>query len=122
MTDLRMTRGDDKAFAFVLTTASGDPLDLTGASVYMTAKEAYSDTDDGATFQKTNLDGITVLNAANGLIRVDLVPTDTEDLDDRRVRLYYDIQVRDADDKVTTVQSGRLVVYPDVTLTTTEVS
>lgn len=122
MTDLRMTRGDSKAFAFAITDASGDPLDLTGASVWMTAKEAYADTDDGATFQKTNADGITVLDAANGLIRVDLVPGDTDGLDDKRVRLLYDIQVLDADDKVTTPISGRIVVSPDVTLTTTEVS
>lgn len=122
MTDLRMTRGDSKAFAFALTDASGDPIDLTGASVWMTAKEAFSDTDAGATFQKTNLDGITVLDEDNGLIRVELVPDDTDGLDDKRVRLLYDIQVLDADDKVITPVSGRIVVSPDVTLTITEVS
>jgi hypothetical protein len=115
--DLSMIRGDSRTFAFPLTDASG-PIDLTNCSVWMTAKEYYTDTDDSATFQKSTSDGITVLDEDNGLIKVELEPADTTDLDGKRHRLVYDIQVEDSAGAVTTVLRGRLTVYPDVTVTT----
>lgn len=118
--DLKMTRGDSKRIALALPDASGNPLDLTDASVWMTAKEAFTDTDDAATFQKTIGAGITVLDEDNGVILVELDPEDTSTLDAVRTRLVYDIQVKDADDAISTPISGKLTVYPDVTITISE--
>lgn len=120
--DLKMFRGDSKSFVLALPDAAGNPIDLTGAMVWMTAKEALADDDSGATFQKSVGDGITVLDDTHGVILVELDSADTEDLAASRTRLYYDVQVKDADDKVTTALSGRITVYPDVTITTGEPS
>lgn len=120
--DLKMFRGDSKSFVLALPDAAGEPIDLTGGTVWMTAKSAYADDDSVAIFQKVTGDGITVLDATHGAVLVELDPEDTEDVDAVRTRLYYDVQVKDADDKITTVLSGRLTVYPDVTVTTGAVS
>ena len=120
--NLSMIRGNSKLFAFPLTNSDGDPIDLTGATVTMTAKAAYTDTDAAAVFQKTEADGITVVSALNGVITVDLDPADTSSLTGKVNRLIYDIQVQDADDRVSTPVRGKLVVQPDVTETIVEVS
>jgi len=109
--NLDMTRGDSKSFLFAL------GVDLTGAvEVWMTAKEALADSDPGV-FQKSVGAGITVIDDAAGTIQVDLDPADTEDLDAVTNRLFYDVQVEDVNNKVSTRQSGRLIVRPDVTTT-----
>lgn len=121
--DLSMIRGDSKTFALSLTDAAGDPLDLTGCTVWITAKEAYTDTDAAATFQHSTDDGnITILDEDTGVIAVDIDPADTTDLDGKTTRLVYDIQVEDGVGKVTTPVRGKLVVRPDVTITTEVVS
>jgi uncharacterized protein YbjT (DUF2867 family) len=118
MSDLTMIRGDSKTFAVSLRDVAGDAIDLTGASVTMTAKEAYTDLDASATFQKTISDGITVLDEDTGVIQVELEPADTTSLDGKKTRLYYDIQVEGSDGKVTTAVRGKLIVHPDVTIDT----
>jgi len=118
--DYKLTRGDSKTIITPLADAAGDPIDLTGATVWFTAKEDFTDTDDAATFQKSTADGITVIDEDTGVIQVDIEPEDTADLDGVRTRLFYDIQVKDAADRISTPQSGKIVVYPDVTITTDE--
>jgi hypothetical protein len=109
--NLEMTRGDSKTFLFAL------GVDLTGAvGIWMTAKSALADADPGV-FQKTDLAGITVIDEASGSIQIDVDPADTEDLEAVTNRLFYDIQVEDVNNKVSTRQSGRLIVRPDVTTT-----
>lgn len=117
--DLKMIRGDSRTFVRALTDAADNPIDLTGATVTMTAKSLYTDADPGV-FQKTTVDGITVLDEVSGLIRIDLEPGDTSDLEGRTNRLVYDIQVEDGAGGVTTPVRGKLVVSPDVTTTITE--
>lgn len=120
--DYKMTRGDSRTIITPLADAAGDPIDLTGCTVWFTAKALYTDADASATFQKSTADGITVVDEDTGVIQVDIDPEDTEDLDGVRTRLVYDIQVKDATGKVSTPQSGKLIVYPDVTITTADVS
>jgi len=111
--NLDMTRGDSKTFYFALDT------DLTDAvGVWMTAKSALADADPGV-FQKTIGDGVTVIDEPSGTIQVDLEPTDTSALEAKTNRLFYDVQVEDVDNKVTTHLSGRLIVRADVTTTVT---
>jgi hypothetical protein len=108
---MSLIRCDSHTFVFVL------GIDLTGATgIWMTAKSALADVDPGV-FQKTLSDGVTVLDDVTGTISVDLEPADTEDLTGPRDRLYYDVQVLDVDDKISTPQRGRLVVKADVTTT-----
>lgn len=107
-----MIRGDSKTFLFAF------DVDLTGATgVWMTAKSALADADGAAIFQKTLTDGVTVIDDVTGTVQVDLEPADTAALDGPRDRLYYDVQVLDVDDKITTLAHGRLIVRADVTTT-----
>jgi hypothetical protein len=109
--NLEMTRGDSKTFVFALN------VNLTDAvGIWMTAKALLADADPGV-FQKTDGAGITVIDEPSGTIQVDLDPGDTEDLAAVTNRLFYDIQVEDVNNKVSTQQSGRLIVRPDVTTT-----
>lgn len=112
MSDLSMIRGDSKTFLFAF------DVDLTGASeVWMTAKSALADSDGAAIFQKTVGAGVTVVDDPTGTVQIDLDPDDTSSLSGPRDRLYYDVQVLDTDDKITTLASGRLIVRADVTTT-----
>lgn len=109
--NLEMIRGDSKTFLFAL------DVDLTDAvGIWMTAKSARADADPGV-FQKSVGAGITVIDDATGTISVELDPADTSDLDAVTNRLYYDVQVEDVDNKVSTPRIGRLVVRPDITTT-----
>jgi hypothetical protein len=121
--NLTMIRGDSRRFAFPLTDAAGEPLDLTDCTITMTAKSAYTDSDAIAVFAKTDTNGITVAtDPTTGIIVVELESGDTSSLDSRIQRLVYDIQVQKSTGEVSTPVRGRLTVYPDVTTTIVEVS
>jgi hypothetical protein len=113
--NISATRGDSARFLLTLT-EDGDPLDLTDAEVWMTAKRHLRDTDADAVFQKSVGDGITITDDAGGLAQVDLEPGDTSALPTRVMRLHYDVQVKTQEDRVLTPISGTLTVSPDVTL------
>ncbi len=96
MTTLALTivRGKSASFDIAVTTNAANgasvPADLTGASVEFTAKDSIANTANY--FQKTAGNGITVLNAATGLLRLNLTPADTF-TSDFRDSLYCDLQV-----------------------------
>ncbi len=115
--NIRATRGDSERYLLTITEDAA-AVDLTDASIWMTAKRRARDADAAAVFQKTVGDGITITNAAGGLARVDLVPGDTEDLPARSIQLVYDVQVKLDDGRVLTPISGVLTVEPDVTVAT----
>jgi hypothetical protein len=77
-----MFRGNTVVFDFSVT-LGGNPVDLTGAGLWFTAK-----TSPGATsvvFQKPIGAGITVTNAAEGAGLIQLEPGDTAGLASRQV-------------------------------------
>ena len=113
--NISATRGDSERFLLTLT-EDEEPLDLTGAEVWMTAKRHLRDTDAEAVFQKSVGDGITITDDEGGLAQVDLVPGDTSGLPTRVMRLHYDVQVKTQGGRVLTPISGTLTVSPDVTL------
>lgn len=112
---LRMVRGDDYEFdVFVTDSASGDAEDLTGTELWFTAKRTYYEADGVAPITKEIGDGITVLDAAGGQARVLIEAADTEDFTQREV-LRFDVQWRDSNALLHTIQSGDLIVEMDVT-------
>ena len=117
MSNFAITRGDTVEFSASIT-LGGVALNITGASLWFTAKKQFIDADEDAVFQKTIGDGITVTNAASGLITIAIDPEDTEELSNVKTQLQYDLQMKDSEDKVYTVASGTLVVNPGVTTAT----
>jgi hypothetical protein len=110
---LTMTRGDTYTFSGT-TELDGVALNLTGATIVMTAK--WSVQDSTYVFQLLEGSGITVTDAAAGAITVVIPASATTGLPDTEVKLRYDIEVTTAANNVYTVARGDLVVQPDVTV------
>lgn len=118
MTDFSVDHGTDNTLDLVLVDGANQPLNLTGASIWFTAKRRYSDTDADAIIQKTVGDGITVDNAAGGLAHVTLLPEDTFDLPFYRQTFRYDVKVKSSDGISAIVARGQLTIEPAVTSAT----
>lgn len=96
------------------------PVDLTGATIWMTAKKALSDTDLNAVFQiKTPDDIIIDADPATGKAKVIVPAAATTSVvfpkGTAQLELYYDIQVKTQDGVVQTVGAGKLLLAEDVT-------
>ena len=106
-----MIRGDTEWLDTKATQADGTTaLDLTGATIYCTAKLNPGDADPGH-FQKTNATGggITVTNATGGLMETKIVKADTSGLT-ATTTLFWDIQVNTAAGNSHTIDWGTIDV------------
>lgn len=113
---IQMVRGDD----FVMNLAvilDGEPVDLTGCTLKMTAKYDPKDSDVNAVFQLTNGSGITITSATSGLATITIAANKTSTLPASKTILYVDIQLTQADTSVKTIYYGKLIIVPDVTVT-----
>jgi len=111
-----MTRGDTKQIG-VSVTRNDSPVDLTGATIWMSAKRSYPDTV--YVFQiSTVTDDVEITDEEGGLATVTIPPDATSGLSSQVNTLVYDIQVRESDGTITTVGSGTITVNPDVTTET----
>jgi hypothetical protein len=114
-TNLEMQRGDDPSFTVTAVKADGKrPENITGATLWFTAKDRRADADPGV-FQKTGA-SIVIVDGANGIARVDIAAADTSAFAGPRT-LYWDLQSK-AGGKVQTLAFGRLKVRVDVTRAT----
>lgn len=118
-TNLSMKRGDNKIVQVTLgnLTANG----ITDFQFWFTAKQSLGDTDAQAVIKKLPAD-FNVVQAGNastpGIVTCEILPADTSSLGDFIVNLTYDVQVKDASGRTTTIQDGKLKVKPDVTRAT----
>jgi hypothetical protein len=114
--DLYTRRGDTVVFSITVTDrTTGGPIDLTGYSIWCTAKSSLSDPDSAAVFQLTRSSGdIEVTGAENNVIRVTIPAAATVGFTGNRV-LFYDVQIRSPSGRVTTVVDGKMFVVQDVT-------
>lgn len=117
-----MYRGDTRYMEFEITHSdTGLPYDITGASLWFTAKQSIADADPGV-FQCTIANGKVVLtNAAGGTGYARIDPADTSSLPDATISLEWDLQIKlpITDTPITTVGRGTLHVVTDVTESTT---
>lgn len=112
-----MYRGDTAAWDFTVTEPDGTAVDLTDAEgIRFTAKDRASDADVDARIVRTVGDGVTVTNAAGGLVRVQLEAADTSGLA-APLSLAFDLQLSDAVGGVYTVAAGRLEIKADISRT-----
>jgi hypothetical protein len=113
-TNFTMTRGNNVTLSGTAT-LSGDPYELGGCLLWFTAKYRYTDADLDAVFQKSIGSGITITNPTQGLFTVAILPADTLAVAKARTVLVWDLQVQDGSGKVYTLNSGSIVINPDVT-------
>ena len=109
MTDLTIVKGDDVLLEVTLVDSDGDPINLTDATVFFTAKRSFDDSDDDAVIKK---DVNNHTDAENGVTTIHITNTES-DVDP--MYYYYDIQVVDSADSVQTPEKGRLIVKKEVT-------
>lgn len=106
-------RGTTYPITFENTTSAGLPIDLTGATVYFTAKSVESDVDvadTSAVIQKNvtvHVDEAGSPSAALGISTILLTPADTTVTPGK---YYYDITVKYASGVVNTPVEGKLEI------------
>ena len=115
--DMQMIRGDTYGRTFIVF-QDGQYFDLSNCTVRMTFKWSFDDTDGDAFLILTEGSGITVTDAENGTFTFQIEPGDTSSLPPRKVELLFDAQVTDAQSNVYTVAYGKLIIIPDVSVTT----
>ena len=116
---LDMVRGDTYEFQANII-RNGSAVNLTGCTVWMTAKWKAEDLDAAAVFSidSTGSD-VVISDPTNGVVQITIVSAKTRTLPSRVVRLPYDIQYKDTSSKIYTPIRGILVVSPDLTIATT---
>lgn len=112
--EITMTRGDDRAFRFtVKDSVTGDPINLTGYTDHrFLAKKRVEDDDADAIVDLTTGAGITVADAAGGVLNFEVPTAQTGSLGDRRHQLLAIFRTENAAAKIKTVRRGVLVVWP----------
>lgn len=90
--------------------------DMTGGTIWFTVKRFITDGDSAALLQKKSPVAALIVDAVSGLIKIPISNTEWE-----KFPLWYqdficDLQLLDANLKVTEVAVGTLSVYPSVTL------
>lgn len=118
MTQLRMYRGDTTPFEITITTPDGARFDLTGCSIWFTAKRDKADADPGV-FQLSTLGGQIVIQnqvdpATRGKATVTPLTTSTSSLTEDE-SLVYDVQIRTPGGLTYTPIVGTLFISRDVT-------
>lgn len=117
---LNITRGDTVSFTLVFEDDNGDPLDLTDARVYFTAKKKLSDTDDEAVLKKDIVD---IDEPEDGEVTVQL---SAEETDLAPGKYLFDVEVVITDgygtEEVSSSGVGILMIYDDVTKRTSDSS
>ena len=117
MTNWTVAKGDTMEETATLT-AAGAAYNLTGCTLWWTLKRDVSADDTDALIKLYWVsggasDGITVATPANGQALVTLTPAQTDALG--AATYQWDLQLKDGANRVFTVDSGQLVVKPDVT-------
>lgn len=115
MSDLTLTIGDTRILTIAVTDESGAPLDITGSHLWWTAKRSRTDADALAVLAKESGAGITTTDGPGGEASISLDAADWSGFVREPTRFVWDLQERTVAGIVTTLDSGWLVVAPDVT-------
>jgi hypothetical protein len=109
--DLTWTRGDSGRLDVTVKESDGTAYDLTGATLFLTVKNALTDADSVAVIRKevTSHD-----DAEAGESHFDLLTTDNATAGTR----FYDVQLKTSDSKIFTLFGGLWKVLSDVTTRT----
>jgi hypothetical protein len=112
---LEIPRGDTRRFQVTVTDEAGLPVNLSGATIYFTVRKKFASSadDTDAVFQKSVGAGITITDAAAGVIALVIDPADSRSLP--KIVLLYDLQVITAAGDTITPALGDVAINPDVT-------
>jgi len=109
--DVCWTRGDSGRLDVTMTQSNGAAYDLTGATLFLTVKNALTDADSAAVIRKE----VTAHDDAEaGESHFEILTTDNATAGVR----FYDVQLKDTDAKIYTLFGGVWRVVADVTART----
>lgn len=114
LNDITAQRGDDETYTLrVLESEGGPPMDLSAVqAIVWTIRRGPQ---EAIVAQKSLGAGVVVTDGPGGVARLELPSADTAPLQNRRITLVYDVELRDSAGRTSTLVRGRLVVLPDVT-------
>ena len=111
--DRTIIRGDSYEIPIKVLDASNQPINITGATVWLTvSKTSNPSTDDNAVIQKSTTSHS---NPTQGESSITLTSNDTEIAIGR---YWYDTQVVDSLGNVTSASKARFIVVSDITRST----
>lgn len=109
--DFEIIQGNDEAITVKFTDEDGLAINITGCKVYFTMKKRPDDSaDDSTAVIKKDITSHT--NPTGGETTIDLARADTENLEARKY--YYDIQIKDTNDKISSSRYGIIEVIEDI--------
>lgn len=110
----QVVRGDTIIFDATITRPpGGPPVNLTGATLVCTGRRTLEEAASAYVFRVAVGTGIVVTNPSAGQCRVTVPAAATATLPDAPA-LYTDLEVTEADGRVSTPLRGRLLLSPDV--------
>ena len=113
--NLRMFRGDTPTFELTVLNDDDTVFDITGYTIWFTAKNLADDADPGVFQLSTTSGDIIIINGPEGVAEITPPITATNTFTTDRT-LYYDIQIRlAAISRTHTVAAGTLQVVRDFT-------
>lgn len=108
---LEIHKGDSCNIAVTITDSDSQAVNIDGFQFWITVKKLPSLPDSAALIQKTVSSFPT---PANGQFSFSLSPTDTSI---PVGEYYYDIQMKDSSDAITTFGIGKLIILNEITIT-----
>lgn len=122
--DFNIKRGDTRTFRLRVYQKNVKEetfaVDITGFSIWFTAKKSLATVDASAEIRKsTALGTITLDEPSMGKCSFNLINADTSGFPDVSTELFYDVKLMDVGGDIETVVSGKMTVLPNVTLSTT---
>ena len=103
-------RGDTVVIPLTFTQADGNPLDLTGYTIWLTMKSSTDDADDDAVVQVSVTEHT---DAVNGQTSITIPASTTANIEPGKY--MYDIQMVSGEGVVSTLELSKVKVMADVT-------
>jgi hypothetical protein len=104
ISDFTMVAGDTKTLVVTVKDASGNTVNISGASITWKASRSLR---KASVLSKSVNSGITITDGPRGQFSVSLLPADTDDL---RGSYYHEAQVTASDGTISTVLRGSMKV------------
>ncbi len=119
---LILTRGVNPKVFTITDTETCAPIDLTGSTVWFTVKSTLVEPDQQAIAALksgvvSTKGSVTILDQTQyrGQVKIVLDPSATINFPDGVVKLVYDVQWKDVDGIIRTIEAGIISVIPDAT-------
>lgn len=111
--DIFLIRGDTSSIGFEFT-ADGSPSDLTGSTVFFTAKPDNSNLNDDTNDSEAVIE-VQVTSHTEPLLGKTVIPLSASDTTITPGIYFYDIQVKKPDGSIISIPARKLEVTADVT-------